>query len=96
MFPLGTENAMGGGWVGITYIPNSRTRGPSGLGLGEGKIYTGPPDSRIRGSSAPTVLVIYIILKNQRVQKQNKKMLPQNIKNLNGGSYNKKVLNIHP
>ena len=34
VFLLGTENAMG---VGITDIPDSRTRGPSGVGLGAGK-----------------------------------------------------------
>ena len=35
VFLLGTENTMGG----ITDIYDSRTRGPSGVGLGAGKKY---------------------------------------------------------
>ena len=44
--------------VGITDIPDSRTRGHQWVGLGAGNKNTGPPDSRTRGPVAPTVLVI--------------------------------------
>ena len=54
MFLLGTENFVGGGQVGIASLPVSITRGLLGVG---GKKNTGPPDSRTKGSSPPTVLV---------------------------------------
>ena len=44
--------------VGITDIPDSRTRGPAGVGMGAGKTNTGMPDSITRGPVAPAVLVI--------------------------------------
>ena len=42
--------------VGITDIPDSRTRGLSVVGLGVGNKNTGPPDFRTRRPVAPTVL----------------------------------------
>ena len=48
------------GGIGITDIPDSRTRGPSRVGLQAGIQNTGLPDSRTRGPVAPTVIVFYI------------------------------------
>ena len=49
----------------ITGIPDSRTRGPSVVGVKkiQQQKNTGLPDSRKRGSVAPAVLVVPIILK---------------------------------